>query len=48
MITKEEPPALQEQWDGPTLMLAARFVGGIKNDEQLYLNGFVVMLKQPW
>ena len=48
MITKEELRESQEEWDGPTLMPVVRFVGGIKNEEPLSLNGSEVMLKLPW
>ena len=38
----------QEEWDGGTQMLVAQSVGGIKNEELQFLNGFVATLKLPW
>ena len=48
MITKGELRESQEEWDGPTLMPVAQFVGEIKNEEPLSPSGFEVMLKRPW
>ena len=48
MITRVEFQELQEVWDGPTQTQVARFAGETKNEELLYLNGFVVTLKRQW
>ena len=48
MTIKVELQGSQEEWDGGTQTLVAQSVGGIKNEELLFRNGFVVTLKLPW